>query len=323
MKIRLATSKVKQQLIENTSNYVNALIEENYDYIYEELITSQSLELLATMAWPLIFYKRGNINFLFSTLDSDTETSVTDALSLAFQMDTEECRTGVFRGFAENFIANQWHEFDKINAQVYLDGKYAILAADTPTKPLLMLFTKQKDDLYLVDFEGLWLFSIDLRASIILDIASQALTKGYKEIALEYYGLTGKLGHVYNRIESLMCKHAIVGKYITLARKHEIHEQLLLTKKAQEQYRDLKQEDDFASGYATQVELVQIRKILEDRFSQGELQNLCFDIEVPYENLPGNSKSDKARELTDYMHRRRKIQELVVYIRRNRSDILM
>lgn len=217
MKVRLATSKVRRQLIEGTSHFVNALTEGNYDYIYEELITTQSLELLATMAWPLIAYTRGNINFLFKKLDEDAETNFADGLSLAFQMDIEECRTGLFRGFANNFTANRWNEFDETSARAFLDGKSAILIADTPTKPLLILFVRQKDDSYLVDFEALWLFSMNLRASIILDIANQARTTQHEDMALEYYSVAAKLKPVYTRIEKFNLQASCNWEYYHLA----------------------------------------------------------------------------------------------------------
>ncbi len=247
MKVRVAPNRIKQQIIEATQNFVNSLIEADYDHVYENLITTQSLELLSSMAWPLIFYKREKIDFLFSKLDEDPETDIVDALSLAFQMDAEQCRTGVFQGFAKNFLANRWNEFDAANVQVYLEGKYAIFAADTPSKPLFVLFARQKDESYLVDFEALWLFSMDLRASIILDIANQALSSGHKDIALEYYSIASKLKQTYTRIESLMCKHVVIGKYVTPLRKHEIREQLQLTFQAQERLILLKRENNLIS----------------------------------------------------------------------------
>ena len=261
MKTRLATTRIRQNLVENMRNYVNNLIDENYDYIYEELITTQSLELLATMAWPLMFYNRGKIDLLFSKLEQDPDNNLADALSLAFQMDEDGCRTGVFRGFAEGFISNKWDEFDDKNAKAFVDGRYAVLSADTPERTLIFLFSQQKDDTYLVDLEALWLFSMALRTSIILDIADQALNKGHDEIALEYYALAAQLRPAYTRIENLVCKHMVIGKFITPQRKYEIHEQLQLTAQAQERCKLLKKDNSLKN--LDSLELEEYEKILK------------------------------------------------------------
>jgi len=65
-------------------------------------------------------------------------------------------------------------------------------------------------------------------------------------------------------------------------------------------------------------DLIKLRQVLLTRFNESELRDLCFDLAVPYENLPGSSKQDKARELIDFFLRRRDIQDLVsaVYQRR-------
>ena len=47
-----------------------------------------------------------------------------------------------------------------------------------------------------------------------------------------------------------------------------------------------------------------LRQILAERFNEGELRTLCFDLGIDYENLPGQGKADKARELVAYFQRR-------------------
>jgi hypothetical protein len=242
VKVKVATSKIRSVIIEQTTKYVDALVQGRFDYIYEELITSSSLELLATMAWPLILRNRGQIDFLFSKLNEDPETDIVDVLSFAFQTDEEECRTGVFRGIAEKFVANQWHEFDKVKPQCFIDGKFAVLVSGTPTKPLFMTLMRQKDDTYLIDFEALWLFSMSMNAGIIIEVADRALTLHHRDMALEYYSLAAKLKSVYQRIENLITKHPIVGKFITPTRKFEMQQQLQISIQAQERFRLLKQE---------------------------------------------------------------------------------
>ena len=46
--------------------------------------------------------------------------------------------------------------------------------------------------------------------------------------------------------------------------------------------------------------LSRLRQILSYRFDVGELQTLCFELGVDYDDLPGSGKADKARELVEY-----------------------
>ncbi len=67
--------------------------------------------------------------------------------------------------------------------------------------------------------------------------------------------------------------------------------------------------------------LTELRKILDERFSEGELRTLCFDLGMDYDTLPGQGKADKARELLSYLERRKRIPELVQVGERVRPDI--
>ena len=53
-----------------------------------------------------------------------------------------------------------------------------------------------------------------------------------------------------------------------------------------------------------------LRDILVTHFSDGELRDLCFDLGIDYESLPGEGKSAKARELVAYCQRRDRLAEL-------------
>lgn len=54
-----------------------------------------------------------------------------------------------------------------------------------------------------------------------------------------------------------------------------------------------------------------LRQILNDYLNESELQNLAFDLGVDYENLPGKSKGDKARELIAFLERRGRLSDLI------------
>lgn len=57
--------------------------------------------------------------------------------------------------------------------------------------------------------------------------------------------------------------------------------------------------------------VVRLHELLVRRLSEDELRELCFRLGVDYENLPGDSKKGKARELVAHFERRESITELV------------
>jgi len=64
-----------------------------------------------------------------------------------------------------------------------------------------------------------------------------------------------------------------------------------------------------------------LREILTKRLNETELRNLCFDLGVDYDILPGAGTADKARELIAYCERRYNIPQLVETVRKQRPDI--
>ncbi len=67
--------------------------------------------------------------------------------------------------------------------------------------------------------------------------------------------------------------------------------------------------------------LTQLRQLLVDHYSEGELRTLCFDLGVDYESLPPGGKADKARELVAYLERRDRILDLLQVGQRLRPDV--
>ncbi len=74
--------------------------------------------------------------------------------------------------------------------------------------------------------------------------------------------------------------------------------------------------EDFDRRY-----LANLRKILTERFDEGELRTLCFDLGLTYDTLSGTGQADKAREVVAYFERRESVRELVEGIRERRPDI--
>ena len=67
--------------------------------------------------------------------------------------------------------------------------------------------------------------------------------------------------------------------------------------------------------------LIRLHEILTHRFDDGELRTLCFNLGVDYDDLPGDGKVNKARELVAHCERRDDIPELLKTIKQLRQDI--
>lgn len=67
--------------------------------------------------------------------------------------------------------------------------------------------------------------------------------------------------------------------------------------------------------------LVHLRQVLSDRFSPGDLQTLCFDLSVPYENVPGDEHRLKVLNLLQMLERTNRIDELIDFGQKIRPDV--
>jgi hypothetical protein len=74
-------------------------------------------------------------------------------------------------------------------------------------------------------------------------------------------------------------------------------------------------------GAIDQAYLTQLRQVFTTRFDAGELRTLCFDLGVDYDDLPGEGKASRARELVGYLARRDRIADLIRVGKRLRPDI--
>ena len=70
----------------------------------------------------------------------------------------------------------------------------------------------------------------------------------------------------------------------------------------------------------TQPDSTQLHQFLVDHFSLEELKTLCFNLGVEYEDLGGEGRSDKARELVRAMQRRTRLEHLVAHLAIARPD---
>jgi hypothetical protein len=51
-------------------------------------------------------------------------------------------------------------------------------------------------------------------------------------------------------------------------------------------------------------------KVLSDYFNKGELRDLCFELGIDYDDLDGDTRRDKARELVAFARRHGRLDEL-------------
>jgi hypothetical protein len=74
-------------------------------------------------------------------------------------------------------------------------------------------------------------------------------------------------------------------------------------------------------GTLLNVRMVSLRKNLTDFFSESELQTLCFDLNMDYENLPGATKEEKARELVIQCERNGQVNQLIKQCKKLRPSV--
>ena len=85
-----------------------------------------------------------------------------------------------------------------------------------------------------------------------------------------------------------------------------------------------KNDSSFSNSSQPEFDTSHYQKLLEvlsTRFDKQELKNLCFNLNIDFDNLPGEAKVDKARELLTYIIRRNEIDELLAIGKRLRQDI--
>lgn len=62
------------------------------------------------------------------------------------------------------------------------------------------------------------------------------------------------------------------------------------------------------------IDLPRLREQIRALFSDGELRDLCMDLDIDYEELPGAAKGDKARELVLLAERMGRLPDLVARV---------
>jgi len=69
------------------------------------------------------------------------------------------------------------------------------------------------------------------------------------------------------------------------------------------------------------MDRTKLRQTIVEYFNAGEMRTLCFDLGVDYDDLPGQGKANKARELISYLQRRDRLPELMRMVKQLRPNI--
>lgn len=65
-----------------------------------------------------------------------------------------------------------------------------------------------------------------------------------------------------------------------------------------------------------------LRLILADVYDMTELKMLCRDLNVDWDEIPGNRKSERISELIEYLKRRERLDEMIRLVNEERNNIL-
>jgi len=71
----------------------------------------------------------------------------------------------------------------------------------------------------------------------------------------------------------------------------------------------------------TVKEQKELHRLLDSHFNESELRDLCFNLDVDFENLPGMGKKDRARELVLHCRRYALTEALLTELMEMRPDL--
>jgi len=70
-----------------------------------------------------------------------------------------------------------------------------------------------------------------------------------------------------------------------------------------------------------QMTQAELRRVLNERLTLDEVKAACFDLEVDYENLAGDTKNEKIIELLLHLNRRGRLPDLMAWLVDSRPDL--
>jgi len=132
------------------------------------------------------------------------------------------------------------------------------------------------------------------------------------QVASVYLRLTSRraIPSLVDRLAKGLALHLSVGSERALSAQNELDQPVI---------ESATQEIDTAPP--ENVRPARLRQILTTRFNDSELRDLCFDLEIPYDDWKDEGRAGKARELVAYVKRRNDTSRLVEAIKQQRADI--
>lgn len=65
---------------------------------------------------------------------------------------------------------------------------------------------------------------------------------------------------------------------------------------------------------------VELSKLIRRHYDLGEFKSLCFELQVEYDDLPGETLTNRVEALVEYLERRGRVQELLKLIKQQRPN---
>ncbi len=73
---------------------------------------------------------------------------------------------------------------------------------------------------------------------------------------------------------------------------------------------------------STEYNSKKLNGIIDNHFNLEELKELCFNLNIDYDNLSGETKKIKISELIKYLNRRSNLKKLIELIQTTRPNII-
>jgi len=217
MPISIAQGQTAELLMDRATAFFGALMTGNLEEVWHRQISRESAALLACSIFPAYAESNGTFAKLMrQTVAEGQERTILQGLAFAFHQDADEIRTQFFQGMAKGLERSQWHEFDRSQSIVFVDGAAAVLIGDAGPKASVLPFVHDPDLGWLVDMEAWAIFSqTSVTAELLYAAAKTAEREGAATSAFALFELTAALQNVHGRIRRLLLDNTVASTIIT------------------------------------------------------------------------------------------------------------
>lgn len=70
------------------------------------------------------------------------------------------------------------------------------------------------------------------------------------------------------------------------------------------------------------INKIELSKLIRQHYDLGEFKSLCFELQVAYDDLPGETLTNRVEALVEYLERRGRVQELFNLIKQQRPNAI-